>query len=106
MKKQVQENINEICKEYYGQLVESLSEKPAYSCKPLRHCQAKVFDNGEYLILQSYKTVVAFIVKRNSSFVDVLRLVYGFTSTSCQHIAKFRSDYGRNCVNYYTYRAV
>ena len=70
----------------------------------LRTCTAYVYkDHNGYIALRSYDTFVAFITP-DGDFVDVLRLVYGYTSTSAQHIRKFENDYGANCKNYYTYR--
>ena len=60
----------------------------------LRSCNAKVYTSGNYYVLQSYDTIVAFIDRRTDCLYDVLRLVYGYTSTSAQHIRKFEHDYG------------
>lgn len=60
----------------------------------LRTCKAWVYETENYYFLTSYNTLVAFIVKTTDTCYDVLRLVYGYTSTSAQHIAKFRHDYG------------
>jgi hypothetical protein len=62
--------------------------------RKLRSCSAVVHETDNYYFLQSYDTIVAFIDKNTDTCYDVLRLVYGYTSTSAQHIAKFRSDYG------------
>lgn len=67
------------------------TEKRLYSCK------AWFFDgvtrNGEhrYIILRSYSTVVAIFDTYTTTLYDALRLVYGYTATSAQHIAKFRN---------------
>lgn len=58
----------------------------------LRTCNAKVASVYGYTVLTSYNTVVAFI--KDGVLYDVLRYVYGYTSTSTQHIAKFANDYG------------
>lgn len=68
----------------------------------LRTCSATVYENERYIILISYTTTVAFIDKRERKAYDILRLVYGYTSTSAQHIAKFFSDYARG-YEYYRY---
>lgn len=60
----------------------------------LNHCQATVFDSGNYLLLRSYQTVVAGIDKKTGTCYDWLRFVYGYTSTSSQHIRKFMDKYG------------
>ena len=77
--------------------------------KRLRSCTAWVYENDDYYVLRSYNTTIAFIDKATDTLYDFLRLVYGFTSTSAQHIAKFRHDYGAGkwgCEHEYTYRAV
>ena len=60
----------------------------------LRSCTAHVYRKGKYYVLRSYSTLIAFIDTETDTCYDVLRYVYGYTSTSAQHIAKFRHDYG------------
>ena len=82
----------------------------------LRSCSASVADaidceTGEvlYHVLTSYNTVIAIIDTQTDTLYDFLRYVYGYTSTSAQHIAKFDKDYGRGkwgCANRVTYREV
>lgn len=60
----------------------------------LRSCSANVYRKGKYYVLESYRTFIAFIDTETDTCYDFLRYVYGFTSTSAQHIAKFRRDYG------------
>ena len=84
--------------------------------KRLRSCSAEVApvidaETGEllYYVLRSYNTIVAAIDVRTDTLYDFLRYVYGYTSTSAQHIAKFDKDYGRGkwgCANRVTYREV
>lgn len=84
--------------------------------RKLRSCSATVFDivddsTGEilYHALRSYQTIVAFIDPTTDTLYDVLRLVYGYTSTSAQHISKFDKDYGMGkwgCTKRVTYRDV
>ena len=84
--------------------------------KPLRSCSAEVapaVDNktGEllYYVLRSYRTIVAAIDVRTDTLYDFLRYVYGYTSTSAQHISKFSKDYGSGkwgCAHSLTYREV
>ena len=69
--------------------------------KRLRSCNARVIDTDEYYVLISYRTVVAFIEKATNTLVDVLRYVYGYTSTSAQHISKFNHDYCDKAKNYW-----
>ena len=70
----------------------------------LNKCKAYVKETENYYLLFSYNTFVAFINKRESICYDILRLVHGYTSTSAQHIAKFRKIYG--AVDTLTYRPV
>lgn len=60
----------------------------------LRSCSAWVYETTNYYFLRSYNTIIACIEKTTDTCYDVLRMVYGYTSTSAQHIAKFRRDYG------------
>lgn len=63
--------------------------------KRLRSCQAYVYETPSFYVLRSYNTVVAIIEKKTDTCYDFLRGVYGYTSTSAQHISKFDKDYGR-----------
>ena len=77
--------------------------------KRLRSCTAYVYESDDYYVLRSYNTTIAIIDKATDTLYDFLRLVYGFTSTSAQHIAKFDKDYGYGqwgCEHRYTWRAV
>lgn len=69
----------------------------------LRTCNATVYENDRYIVLISYTTTVAFIDKLEHKAYDILRLVYGYTATSAQHIAKFFSDYARGYEQYRYY---
>lgn len=70
----------------------------------LRYCKAAVLEyydkeTGEvYHLLRSYNTIVAAVVGHTG--YDFLRLVYGYTATSAQHIAKFFGDYGVGVYGY------
>lgn len=70
----------------------------------LNKCKAYTLETENYYVLLSYNNFVAFIDKHTGICYDILRLVYGYTSTSAQHIAKFRKAYG--AVNTLTYRPV
>lgn len=63
--------------------------------KRLRTCQAYVYETPSFYVLRSYNTVVAIIEKKTDTCYDFLGTVYGYTSTSAQHISKFDKDYGR-----------
>lgn len=57
----------------------------------LNYCHAWYCEIGDYVFLKSYDTFVAVYDKYAKIFVDVLRYEYGYTSTSAQHIVKFRN---------------
>ena len=94
MKKQEQllinEKINAICEEIYKLDM----NQPVSEWKRLRTCSAYVCKLGRFYILKSYRTIIAVIDISTDTCYDFLREVYGYTSTSSQHIAKFRKDYG------------
>ena len=107
MKKQEQIAINNKVLEVINDF--NMQPMGAYEYKNLRTCSAKVYRRGHYWVLQSYATIIAVIDIDNDTLYDFLRYVYGYTSTSAQHIAKFRHDYGAGkwgCEHEYTYRAV
>ena len=80
-------------------MLESLNRRSFYTVdnKQIRCCSANVvveMDNltGECIpFLYSYGTCIAAIV--DGVCYDFLRYVYGYTSTSAHHIAKFCCDY-------------
>lgn len=82
--------LNEACSSYDGYVKRAIMEKS----KRLRNCQAWVIETENFYLLISYNTIVAVIEKGSDILADVLRDVYGYTSTSAQHISKFRHDYG------------
>ena len=109
----------------YNQSVENITAKAIFNaafneldgrkksvCHRLRSCTAWVFETENFFLLKSYDTIIAAIDKRTSFCADVLRDVYGYTSTSAQHIAKFFSDYAfsigkwRSDLKIYTYRDI
>ena len=59
----------------------------------LRTCNANVYESSNFYFLMSYTTIVAVIEKSTDTLVDMLRMVYGYTATSAQHIAKFGKEY-------------
>ena len=59
----------------------------------LRTCKAYVLEDNDYYYLKSYNTLISVIEKSTSKLFDFLRLAYGYTPTSAQHIAKFAKDY-------------
>lgn len=58
----------------------------------LNHCNAYICYLDHYVFLKSYNTIVAFFDYYNYILYDVLRYEYGYTSTSAQHISKFRNE--------------
>lgn len=68
----------------------------------LRSSNACVWETEHFYILQSYATMVAAIDKESGVMFDFLRYVYGYTTTSAHHIAKFATDY--DATSRYTYR--
>ena len=111
MKREEQLKINKMVSKKYEEAIVELVQwrtKNPYMVR-LRTCQARVVETHNYYFLQSYNTIVAFIDKRDDTLYDVLRLVYGYTSTSAQHISKFSNDYSRSWVSgsvRYTWREV
>lgn len=104
MKKEVQRMENEIVKSAMERMNEDL--KNVYDVKRLRSCSAEVLETQNFYILISYRTNIACIEKNTDTLYDYLRWVYGYTSTSAQHISKFKKDYGAGkwgCEHEYRY---
>ena len=57
-------------------------------CK-LYSCNAEIWGYMGILVLVSYGTPIA-VYTRDGSLYDCLRVVYGYTATSSQHISKFK----------------
>lgn len=102
MTRQEQLIINDYCEREIPIVESELAD--VVSVKRLRTCQAYVYETASYYVLKSYSTFVAFIRKSDGECFDILRNVYGYTSTSAQHIAKFKNDY--NAVSTQTWREV
>ena len=109
MRKQEQIEINNKCCEAWGKACEEwLLKSTTYKAR-LRSCSADVYEGDNYYFLKSYNTLIAVIDKNTDTLYDMLRLVYGYTSTSAQHVAKFRKDYGAGmwgCEHEYRYYPV
>lgn len=93
-----QRRINERCnlaaKTAFNELLNSCGyDLRKAKFKKLRSCNAKVYETKNWYILQSYETPVAYIWKHGFEIYDNLRIEYGYTATSAQHIAKFIHDY-------------
>ena len=109
MKKSEQIRINENCKQAINRFNYICAHSEIKETRKLRNCTAMVLITDEYYILQSYNTVVAFIDRESDTLYDILRYVYGYTSTSAQHISKFESDYCKvkwNCEHSFRYYPV
>ena len=109
MKKSEQIAINEQVLDFLHDKQDLVTASNIHEWIQLRSCSAHVANVGCFLVLKSYNTVVAIIDKRNDTLYDFLRYVYGYTSTSAQHISKFDKDYGMGkwgCTKRVTYREV
>ena len=108
MRKSEQIEINRICENEFNRAIdEYVPVQGSLISKKLRSCTAWVYETDNYYILQSYGTLIACINKTTDTLFDVLRIVYGYTATSAQHISKFEKDYGQQmwgCHNRYTAR--
>ena len=111
MRKSEQMEINMICETEFerakAELREACEPGGQYNRYRLRTCTAWVIETEKYYLLQSYGTLIACINKTTDTLFDVLRIVYGYTATSAQHISKFEKDYGQDkwgCHNRYTAR--
>lgn len=92
--KQVQEAVNFCVKENFNRAMVEYRTNGYLSRKQLHSCTAWVYETENYYILLSYETFIASINKEDAKLFDALRMVYGYTSTSSLHIAKFWHDYG------------
>ena len=111
MKKQEQKQTNSMCDTLWSEAMQELNESGIRydDCKRLKSCQAYVYETENFFILRSYSTMIAAIDKKTDTLIDVLRGVYGYTSTSAQHIAKFGRTYGKSkygTKNRITYRDI
>ena len=97
MKKEEQLQVNAICNNEREKALSELEEEAAsingVNVKRLRSCSAMVYTTTNYYILRSYNTIIAVINKNTDALYDFLRIVYGYTATSSQHINKFAHDY-------------
>lgn len=110
-RKQLQKVKNYLAENLYEMAInEAFSDEYfQYEWKQLKYNKAWVIETENFYILRSYDTIVAVIEKATDIMADVLRLVYGYTSTSCQHIRKFCRAYGKDkwgCKIEYTYRQI
>ena len=109
MKKNEQIEINTYVEETMDDIRYFLgaTEKPI-KWKQLYRCSADTcIVKGGWILLRSYSTIVAAYNIHNNELFDFLRLIYGYTSTAAQHIAKFRNycryEFGKDPVVYRWY---
>lgn len=99
---------NAIVEQYIDELNAEISVNGLQYVGRLRSCNAIVYKTQHFTILRSYNTIVAAVYRRKMEsapiFIDFLRLVYGYTSTSAQHIAKFKHDHYDGTGFEYTWR--
>lgn len=62
----------------------------------LYSCNAEILECSGILILVSYDTPIAVFAPDDGSLYDCLRIVYGYTATSSQHISKFEKWLAEN----------
>ena len=62
----------------------------------LYSCNAEIWEFSGILILVSYGTPSAVFAPDDGSLYDCLRVVYGYTATSSQHISKFEKWLAEN----------
>lgn len=102
MKKLQQILSNNEVKDVYTDLITCIDHFGARNLGRLRSCTATVYETYGYTYLKSYNTIIACIGHDNNVCYDFLRMVYGYTSTSAQHIAKFANDFRASSrVTYY-----
>lgn len=77
-----------------------------HTWEQLRSCQAYVTETAKFYVLRSYNTIVAVVRKNSGQTYDFLRMVYGYTATSAQHISKFFHDYSDSRIMPYVYRDI
>ena len=90
-------NQNEYSKRYYKEIESILYSVFNYGkkrCK-LYSCNAEIWEDTGILVLVSYGTPIA-VYTDDGSLYDCLRVVYDYTDTSSQHIAKFRKWLAEN----------
>ena len=88
---------NEDDKSYYKDieiLLYSVFNNGKKLCR-LYSCSAEIWEYDGILALVSYGTPIA-VCTLEGSFYDCLRVVYGYTATSAQHISKFKKWLAEN----------
>ena len=93
-------NKNEDAKRYYKSIESILYyafNNGKKRCK-LYSCNAEIWECMGILVLVSYGTPIA-VYTDEWSLYDCLRVVYGYTATSAQHISKFKKWLSENNYN-------
>jgi hypothetical protein len=94
MKRAEQEMHNEIAMDIYAEAMKEFHAGVENGMfYRLDNCQAYYIYTDNFILLKSYNTFVAMIDQRTGELADVLRMVYGYTTTSAKHIAKFRNKF-------------
>ena len=101
MTKSAQMKINAKVEEVYDDLLHCIDNFGSQKIGKLRSCNAVVYKTYGYTYLESYGTKIAAIGHEDWQCYDFLRKVYGYTSTSVQHIHKFCKDYDAVKLNSY-----
>ena len=70
-------------------------QKGEKRCK-LYSCNAEIWEYKGFLALVSYRTPIAVYAPDDATLYDCLRIVYGYTATSAQHISKFSTWLAEN----------
>lgn len=72
--------------------IESILYEVFNNCERIRtlhYCNAEIWEYKGFLALVSYRTPIAVYAPDNATLYDCLRIVFGYTATSSQHISKF-----------------
>lgn len=82
---------SEASKAFYSN-IEIILNEVFRNCKrriKLYSCNAEILEYKGFFALVSYGTPIAVYAPDNATLYDCLRIVYGYTATSAQHISKF-----------------
>lgn len=89
MKKNEQIEINTYVENINSDINALLRTRSPSTWHRLYNCKASWTQVGDWMILRSYSAIVAAYNVNTDELFDFLRLVYYYTATSAQHIAKF-----------------
>ena len=90
-------NNNEYAKRYYRDIESILHYAFNLGKKRCRlyYCSAEIWECNGIFVLVSYGTPIA-VYTPDGLLCDCLRIVYGYTATSAQHISKFKKWLAEN----------